>query len=61
MTDRVEHVARAIWEARRRHARATRGWELEEWGDGSVPLANGIMDEAKAALEAWATPPRRDT
>lgn len=54
----VERVARAIWEQRRKHAREQNGIDLEEWGDGSIPRANGVMDEASAAMEAMPGSPR---
>jgi hypothetical protein len=52
-SEQIEYVARAIWLQRRIFA-AKRGIMLEEWGDGSVPRANGILDEARAAIDAVA-------
>lgn len=54
MTDMIETVARAKWEARREFARKA-GVELEPWGDGSFPLANGILEETRAAIEAMSS------
>ncbi|MFL6948261.1 MAG: hypothetical protein ACJ8FU_08695 [Xanthobacteraceae bacterium] len=51
----VERVARAMWEQRRVYARE-RGIDLEEWGAGSTPEANGITDEARAAIAAMREP-----
>lgn len=48
---RVEAVARAIWGERVRQA-AAYGVGLEQWGDGSIPRASGVMEEAEAAIEA---------
>lgn len=49
----VERVARAQWEQRRKKAlEFMPDHPLEEWGDGSVPKSNGIMEEARAAIEA---------
>lgn len=47
----IERMARAMWETRRETARQS-GIELEPWGDGTVPRANNVMQEARAALEA---------
>lgn len=46
---RAEAVARSMWAARVRWA-AMQGIVLEPWGDGSIPRASGIMEEAEAAL-----------
>jgi hypothetical protein len=51
MSEMIERVARAMWEVRRQKAGLV-PVELEPWGDGSIPRANHIMDEARAALEA---------
>jgi hypothetical protein len=51
----LESVARAMWEQRRRAAKIV-DIDLEEWGDGSVPAANGVMDEARVAIEAMRLP-----
>lgn len=51
MSDTVDRVARAMWEVRRANAGLV-PVSLEEWGDGSIPKANGILDEARAAIEA---------
>lgn len=50
----IELVAMAMWEARRVCTRklGLAEFDLEGWGDGSVPRANGIMEEAHAAIEA---------
>jgi hypothetical protein len=49
----VERVARAMWEQRCAHTMRTAGIKLEGWGeDGVVPLANGIIEEAIAAIKA---------
>lgn len=50
-TEMVERVAKAMWAQRVKRA-GSWGVELEGWGDGSVPLSNGIMDEAIAAMKA---------
>ena len=52
----VERMAKAIWEKRRQVAMNRNGIELEQWGDGSVPRANHVFDEARAALEAIREP-----
>jgi hypothetical protein len=46
----VEDIARAMWERRRKFS-GNFSIQLEEWGDGSIPKANGIIDEANAALK----------
>jgi hypothetical protein len=53
IAEQTEYVAKAIWEQRVKFAAAS-GIELEPWGDGSIPQANGVMAEARAALEALA-------
>ena len=53
--DMVEQVARAMWGQRCKRA-ARQGIELEAWGDGFWPSANGIMEEARAAIEAMREP-----
>lgn len=53
--DKIEQVAREMWEVRRQKAGLVQ-IELEEWGDGSIPRANHIMDEARAAIEAMREP-----
>ncbi len=56
----IERVARAIWEQRRTKAlELLPDHPLEEWGDGSIPKANGIMEEAQAAIEAMQEPIER--
>lgn len=55
MSEMLEQVAKAMWDARRAHANNS-GVELELWGDGTIPKANGIMDEARAAIEAMIDP-----
>ena len=55
MTTVLERVARAMWEQRRKKAAEDFPTlpPLDEWGDdGAVPRANGIMEEARAGLEA---------
>ena len=47
----VEDVAKAIWDVRRAHANNS-GVELEFWGDGIIPRACGVFDEARAAIAA---------
>lgn len=49
----VERLARAQWEARRRWAAKEYPdlLPLEEWGDGSIPKANGIMEEAASIFD----------
>lgn len=47
----IERVARAQWDQRRKWAERE-GYTLEEWGDGSIPRANGIEEEARAAVAA---------
>ena len=51
MSEMIEEVAKAIWDVRRAHANKAGIW-LEFWGDGSIPKENGIMEEARAAIEA---------
>jgi hypothetical protein len=51
--EEVEYVARAIW-AQRRNFSSLNGINLEEWSDGSIPRANGIFEEARAAIDAGA-------
>jgi hypothetical protein len=51
MNEIVERVAKAMWDVRRAHANNA-GIFLEFWGDGTIPRANGIMEEARAAIEA---------
>ncbi len=46
-----ERVARAIWARRRAFAMLENGIELEPWGDGRIPEANGVIFEAMAAIE----------
>lgn len=46
----VERVARAIWN-RRRESAAGMGIDLEEWGDGGIPRANDVFEEACAAID----------
>lgn len=55
MSEMIEQVAKAMWDARRAYAN-DHGIFLEFWGDGSIPRANGIMDEARAAIEAMREP-----
>jgi hypothetical protein len=55
MSEMIEQVAKAMWDARRAHANNA-GIFLEFWGDGTIPIANGIMDEARAAIEAMRQP-----
>lgn len=53
ISEMVERVARAMWLQRCAYTMRTAGIELESWGeDGLVPLANGIIEEARAAIEA---------
>lgn len=49
--DDVERIARLVWDHRRAKA-AERGIELEEWGDGTIPKANFVLEEARLAIEA---------
>lgn len=58
MSEMIEKVARAIWD-RRRASAAELGIELEEWGDGGIPRANKVFEEARAALEAMRQPTSR--
>lgn len=58
MSEMIEMVAQAMWASRRAHANNS-GIELEFWGDGTIPKANGIMDEARAAIEAMREPTNR--
>lgn len=55
MNEIIERVARALWGARRAYA-SREGIFLEEWGDGAVPRANGVFEEARAAIEAIREP-----
>lgn len=56
MSKMIERVARGIWEKRRLMAMEAHGIELEGWGDGSIPRANHIFEEARAAIEAMREP-----
>lgn len=56
MSKMIERVARGIWDKRRQLAMDQHGIELEIWGDGSVPRANHVFEEAKAAIEAMREP-----
>jgi hypothetical protein len=47
----IDKVARAIWADRVQRA-AFQGIDLEPWGDGKIPVANGIYEEAIAAIKA---------
>jgi hypothetical protein len=51
----IERVAMAIWEERRQRALRD-GIDLEMWGDGTIPRANGIMEEASEAVRALREP-----
>jgi hypothetical protein len=53
--EKSARVAKAMWEARRQFAQS-KGIELEEWGDGKIPVANGIYQEAYAAIDAMQKP-----
>jgi hypothetical protein len=55
MSEMIEKVAKAMWDARRGHANNS-GVFLEFWGDGSIPKKNGILDEARAAIAAMREP-----
>lgn len=55
MTTMRERVARAMWTHRQKWA-LSNGFLLEDWGDGTIPLANGVMDEAADALKAMFEP-----
>lgn len=55
MSEMIEEVAKAMWDVRRAHANGA-GVFLEFWGDGTIPKANGIMQEARAAIEAMREP-----
>lgn len=55
MSEKIEDVAKAMWDVRRAHAN-NEGIFLEFWGDGTIPKANGIMEEARAAIEAMREP-----
>jgi hypothetical protein len=57
---KIEQIARAMWRVRQEYCRREYAGiaPLEDWGDGSIPRANGIFDEALAALEAMRTPTR---
>jgi hypothetical protein len=60
MTETVEIVAKAIWEKRRELAKRCHGIDLEAWGDGSIPRANHVFEEAQAAIEAMVGPSLAD-
>ncbi len=47
----IDKVARAIWHDRVQRS-ALQGVNLEPWGDGNIPVANGIFEEAMAAIKA---------
>lgn len=51
----IERVARAIWDQRRASAAAL-GIDLEEWGDGGIPRANKVYEEASAAIKSMREP-----
>lgn len=53
---KIEEVARGIWERRRKWAAENYGHTLEEWGDGSIPRLNGVMEEARDAIAAMREP-----
>lgn len=48
---RVDRVACAIWNDRVQRC-ALLGIVLEPWGDGTIPRANGVFEEAIAAIKA---------
>jgi hypothetical protein len=51
MSDKLTgRVAKAIWKVRRQQCKDLRGIELEPWGDGSIPRANHVFEEAAAAI-----------
>ncbi len=52
---KLEQIARAMWEQRSIFF-AAQGIDLDGWGNGSIPTANGIMEEARAAVEAMREP-----
>lgn len=51
----IERVARAMWEVRRTKAKLA-SIDLEEWGDGSIPEANYILEEACSAIRVMREP-----
>lgn len=53
---RLEQAARAAWDARRKYNLDKHSVILEEWGDGSLPRANGIFEETIALLRAIREP-----
>lgn len=53
--EKVEEVARAMWDVRRANANNA-GIFLEFWGDGTVPICNGILEEARVAIKAMEEP-----
>jgi len=55
MNEMIERIARAIWNQRRASV-AELGIDLEEWGDGGIPRANKVFEEARAAIEAMREP-----
>lgn len=58
MGDQVERVARAMWEQRRRWSAEKYGVYLEPWDDRNLPQENGIMEEARVAIQAAMLPAR---
>lgn len=49
----LEKAARAAWDQRRKKASEFMpGLPLEEWGDGTIPKLNGLMEEVVAVLTA---------
>lgn len=57
MTDIIEDIAKAMWDVRRACANNA-GVFLEYWGDGTIPKANWIMEEARAAFAVMREPTR---
>lgn len=57
MSEMVERVARALWAQRQKWSLAN-GVLLGDWGDGSVPLSCGLVEEACEAIFAMREPPK---
>lgn len=57
MTDLIEDMAKAMWDVRRAYANKA-GVFLECWGDGTIPKANWIMEEARAVFAVMREPTR---
>lgn len=55
-SEMIERAARAAWEKRREMAKRNMNIDVEPFGDGTIPRANGIFDEVIAIFEAIREP-----